>query len=50
MLFAMNAEPQDQPTSWLEGRRLLAWELYEQGWKQTTIAAALGVTRGAVSQ
>jgi transposase len=46
----MSTEPRDQPTSWLEGRRLRAWELYEQGWKQTAIAAALGVTRGAVSQ
>ena len=50
MLFPMNAEPHNRPTSWLEGRRLRAWELYEQGWKQTAIAAALGVTRGAVSQ
>jgi transposase len=27
-----------------------AWELHEQGWKQKDIAAALGVTEGAVSQ
>jgi transposase len=27
-----------------------AWELREQGWKQKDIAAALGVTEGAVSQ
>ena len=33
-----------------EGRRLRAWELYQQGWKQKDIAAALGVTEGAVSQ
>lgn len=26
-----------------------AWELHEQGWKQKDIAAALGVTEGAVS-
>lgn len=27
-----------------------AWELQEQGWKQKDIAAALGVSEGAVSQ
>src|SRR5260370_41474662 len=35
---------------WREGRRRRAWELQEQGWKQQEIAAALGVTAGAVSQ
>ena len=35
---------------WREGRRLRAWELHEQGWSQSQIAAALGVTTGAVSQ
>jgi transposase len=39
-----------QPTDWREGRRLRAWELYEQGWTQKQIAAALGVSKGAVSQ
>ncbi len=39
-----------EPTDWREGRRLRAWELHQQGWKQTDIAAALGVTQGAVSQ
>jgi predicted transcriptional regulator len=34
---------------WRDGRRR-AWELKEQGWKQTAIAAALGVTPGAVIQ
>jgi predicted transcriptional regulator len=33
-----------------EGRRRRAWELKQQGWKQQDIAAALGVTPGAVSQ
>jgi transposase len=37
-------------TSWREGRRLRAWELHEQGWRQSQIAAALGVTSGAVCQ
>lgn len=40
----------DCPTDWREGRRLRAWELHEQGWKQKEIAEALGVTEGAVSQ
>jgi transposase len=35
---------------WREGRRRRAWELKQQGWKQQAIAAALGVTPGAVSQ
>jgi transposase len=39
-----------QAKDWREGRRLRAFELKEQGWKQTEIADALGVTEGAVSQ
>src|SRR5919199_1358353 len=35
---------------WREGRRRRAWELHRAGWKQAVIAAALGVTPGAVSQ
>src|SRR5262249_21115960 len=35
---------------WREGRRRRAWELKQKGWKQQDIAAALGVTTGAVSQ
>jgi transposase len=35
---------------WREWRRLRAWELKQDGWKQCEIAAALGVTQGAVSQ
>lgn len=38
------------PKDWREGRKLRAWELYQQNWKQKDIAAALGVTEGAVSQ
>src|SRR6266567_4298796 len=38
------------PKDWREGRRLRAWELHQQGWKHKDIAAALGVTEGAVSQ
>jgi hypothetical protein len=39
-----------QPRSWREGRRLRGWELRQAGWTQAAIAAALGVTQGAVSQ
>jgi transposase len=39
-----------QPTDWREGRRFRAWDLAQQGWTQQDIAAALGVTQGAVSQ
>src|SRR5260221_13634672 len=35
---------------WRAGRRRRAWELKHLGWKQTEIAAAVGVTSGAVSQ
>ena len=39
-----------QATDWREGRRLRAYELKQEGWKQKRIAEALGVTEGAVSQ
>lgn len=35
---------------WREARRFRGWELHEQGWTQVRIAAALGVSEGAVSQ
>ena len=38
------------PRDWREGRRFRAWELKRQGRSQRLIAAALGVTPGAVSQ
>ena len=40
----------ERELDWREGRRRRAWELKQQGWKQQDIAAALGVTPGAVSQ
>jgi len=40
----------NQNISWREGRRFRAHELHQHGWKQKDIAAALGVTPGAVSQ
>jgi transposase len=42
--------PTAPPRDWKEGRRLRALELHEQGWPGRRIAAALGVSRGAVSQ
>lgn len=47
-MLRMSKSP--QPTDWREGRRLRAWELYQEGWPQKQIAAALGVSKGAVSQ
>ena len=46
----MNSALSATATNWREGRRLRAWELHEQGWRQSEIAAALGVTSGAVCQ
>lgn len=46
----MTQKRRSEPTDWREGRRLRAWALHQQGWKQKDIAAALGVTPGAVSQ
>lgn len=41
---------QHEPHDWKECRRLRAWDLWQQGWKQKDIALALGVSKGAVSQ
>jgi transposase len=46
----MTALYSQQATYWREGRRLRAWELFQEGWPQQRIAEALGVTKGAVSQ
>lgn len=46
----MQQHAHTSPTDWREARRFRAWELAQQGWKQKDIAAALGVTQGAVSQ
>ncbi len=46
----MDNQLSKEASDWREGRRLRAWELKEQGWKQRQIADALGVTKGAVSQ
>ena len=46
----MTAPRSQQATNWREGRRLRAWELFQEGWPQQRIAEALGVSKGAVSQ
>src|ERR687887_2070638 len=46
MAITTAARPQD----WRGGGRVRAWALKQQGWTQALIAAALGVTSGAVSQ
>jgi transposase len=46
----MNRLTTSEPSNWREGRRQRAWELSELGWRQRQIAAALGVSEGAVSQ
>lgn len=46
----MKTNTSTKPQDWREWRRLRAWELKQQGWAQQAIAAALGVTPGAVSQ
>ena len=45
----MEKRPSSHATDWREGRRLRAWELFQMGWRQKSIAEALGVTKGAVS-
>lgn len=46
----MDEKRSHDATDWREGRRLRAWELSQAGWSQVAIAAALGVTPGAISQ
>lgn len=46
----MDEKRSHDATDWREGRRLRALELSEAGWRQSAIARALGVSRGAVSQ
>jgi transposase len=46
-LVGMGAPPK---ADWREERRKRAWALQHEGWPQKQIAAALGVSEGAVSQ
>jgi Transposase and inactivated derivatives len=38
------------PSDWREARRFRAYELKQEGWRQTDIAEALGVSEGAAGQ
>ena len=40
----------NRQVDWREERRLRVLELYQKGWQQKTIAEALGITKGYVSQ
>jgi transposase len=46
----MNRSKARSLRDWREERRLRAWALHQQGWLGKTIAEALGVSKGAVSQ
>jgi transposase len=46
----MSKSTTQTPQTWREGRRLRAWALFQQGWRQRDIARALGVSKGAISQ
>lgn len=48
--LAMETTLAQQSKDWRERRRLRAWELHLQGWKQKDIADKLDATPGAVSQ
>ena len=50
MMSLMGKTLSSRATNWREGRRLRAFELKKEGWKQKEIAEALGVSEGAVSQ
>ena len=50
MMSLMGKTLSSKATDWREGRRLRAFELKKEGWKQKEIAEALGVSEGAVSQ
>ena len=45
-----NRQTQSEVKDWRTERRYHAWALHKRGWKNITIARALGVTTGAVSQ
>lgn len=45
-----NRRTKPKTKDWRTERRHRAWALHKRGWKNITIARALGVTKGAVSQ
>jgi transposase len=46
----MNTTKEQEPQNWREYRRMRAWEMHQQGYKQREIAAALDLTQSAVSR
>ena len=46
----MKSTKEQGPKNWREYRRLRAWEMHQQGYKQQAIADALGLTQSAVSR
>jgi transposase len=46
----MKTTKEQEAQNWREYRRLRAWEMHQQGYKQCEIAAALGLTPSAVSR
>ena len=50
ILYSMEKNLSGQISNWREGRRFRAWELVQTGWRQKDVAAALGVSKGSVSQ
>ena len=49
-MHSMTTTNTTEPQNWREYRRLRVWEMHQQGQRQQAIAAALGLTQGAVSQ
>jgi transposase len=45
----MTQKKENTRVDWREYRRLRVWEMHRQGYKQTEIAAALGLSQGGVS-
>jgi transposase len=45
----MKTTKESEPQNWREYRRMCAWEMHQQGYKQQQIADALGLTQAAVS-
>jgi transposase len=50
IIGSMERNLSSQATNWREYRRFQAWELYQRGWKQKDIAAAMSLTKGSISQ
>lgn len=46
----MKITKEEEPANWREYRRLRAWEMHQQGYKQCAIAKAVGLTPSAVSR